>query len=414
MRRRSSSPCSCAPTRAVLLIAACSSPGTGPGPHYFTRTEEEGVPVSITGGGPRYEGEIFDYVEVCRLEQDESREETLLFQVFGYLMGDDGRIYVSDGGNGRIAVFDGEGRYLSSFGRKGQGPGEFGYPQLLEVRDGEVLTYDMQNRRAGRFRTDGTFGPLVGSSMTSRIHPLPDGDRVLIVPESEMQPGSPVLQRTHCLVVSAEGDTLAQVSTPWTDMGRMITTGNMGFTARRMYSTRSAVDYFPGGEGILAWDNSVPELRWYGLDGILARIHRLDWRPQPVPEEVKAGARRSYEYPLENLEREDMRPMYEARLKHFDIADIYPFWSGVVMDDAGYHWLQRAQDYARWEPDWELVHAFDVLSPQGEHLGRSSFPYYGGTLSRGHLIVSREDPESGETVYVVFRLDPVPEGLVYP
>ncbi len=401
----------------LLLSIACSGGDITPGAHRFTRSEEEGIPVSLSAGSPKYEGELFAYEEVGRLEQDESREETLLFRASQYLLGEDGWYYVSDTGNGRIAVFDEQGHFQRSMGRKGAGPGEFQYPQILDIRDGVIVTYDMQNRRAGRFRTDGTFlehiNPPISIMAARLIHPLADGRRVLLTSDSEGGPGDVTRMKTTCLVVSAEGDTLASVATPWTEMGRMMVVGNVGFSNRKMYSPQSAVDFRPG-IGILGWDNSRPELIWYDLDGQVARIHRLDWAPEPIGEAARAGMRRSREYPLENLEREEMRPMYEAQLKHLEIADVYPFWSSLMVDDAGYHWLRRALDYAAWEPDWTYNFSFEVLSPEGEYLGRTTFPIYSGNLSRGHLLTVQEDEVTGETAYIIYRLRPLPEGLIYP
>ncbi len=401
----------------LLALTACSEGEINPGAHHFTRTEEDGISVSLSAGGPKYEGEIFTYEEIGRLEQDESREEALLFQVREYRLGEDGCYYVCDMGNGRIAVFDEQGRYQRCFGRRGAGPGEFQYPQIIDIRDGMIVIFDSSNRRASRFLTDGTFLEHVGlpiSMMSARLlHPLADGRRVILTSDTEGGPGDIMRTNMTCLVVSAGDDTLASVATPWTEMGRMILIGNVGISTREMYSPQSRLEYRPG-IGILYWDNSRPELTWYDLSGRVARIHRFDWTAEPIGEAARAGMRRSREYPLENLEREDMRSMYEAQLKHLEIADVYPFWSDLRLDDAGYHWLRRSLDYATWEPDWSYNYSFEVISPEGEHLGRSTFPDNSGILSRGHLLTMQEDEVTGEIAYIIYRLQPLPAGFTYP
>ena len=129
----------------LLALASCSERGEEG--HRFQTLTQEGVPVAVTNLVPRYEEPLFWYEEMVRLEQDESRPETLLYQAYDYIMGDDGRYYVSDRGNGRVAVFDPDGRFLFGFGREGEGPGEFRYPGLLSVEEGVVTLYDSGNRR---------------------------------------------------------------------------------------------------------------------------------------------------------------------------------------------------------------------------------------------------------------------------
>jgi hypothetical protein len=401
----------------LLLFVACSGGDITPGAHRFTRSEEGGVPVSLSAGGPMYEGELFAYEEVGRLEQDESREETLLFRASQYLRGEDGCYYVCDTGNGRIAVFDEQGRYQRSIGRKGSGPGEFQSLQIVEIRDGVIATYDSRNRRAGRHRTDGTFleniSPPFNIMSARLVHPLADGRRVIMLSDIEGgAAGAMMRMKTDYLVVDAGGDTLAAVSTNWMDQGRMITIGHYGVTDRKVFAPQSGLEYRPG-TGFLAWDGSRPELTWYDLAGKVARILRLDWIPEPVSEAARAGLRRSYEYLVQHPLQEEMRPLHEYELKHLEIADVYPFWLRVRVDDYGYHWLHRQQDYAAWEPDWTIVYSYEVLSPEGEHLGRTTFPSP-GTISRGHLLTMQEDETTGEIAYIIYRLRPLPEGFVYP
>jgi len=169
-----------------LISSACSNDETTQ-IHSFQIIEEDGVPVAVTSGGPKYEGELFHYEEIVRLEQDESNEESILYRATQYLMGEDGNYYVNDRGNVRIAVFGTDGKYLRSFGRDGDGPGEFRFPRLLWIRDDNLAVFDSRNRRTSLFHVNGTFiqtfSQLKGGSMLE-LHPVKDGCMVIITSES--------------------------------------------------------------------------------------------------------------------------------------------------------------------------------------------------------------------------------------
>ena len=73
-------------------------------------------------------------------------------------VGEDGRIYVVDGGNQRIAVFDRRGGALFVIGQRGAGRGEFKDPVGIGTGpDGQVYVADKGNRRIQVFAADGKF-----------------------------------------------------------------------------------------------------------------------------------------------------------------------------------------------------------------------------------------------------------------
>ena len=85
----------------VCLFAACSG-RTG---HTFQTHLEEGVPIVETTGGPRYQDPLFTIEEVLRLEQDESRPETLYNNATGFMMGPEGNYFVLDRGTSTILKY---------------------------------------------------------------------------------------------------------------------------------------------------------------------------------------------------------------------------------------------------------------------------------------------------------------------
>ena len=60
----------------------------------------------------------------------------------GFVFGGDGKLYLMDSITSRIHVWDAEGKYLFSFGKKGEGPGEFTYPALIDIDERHLWVLD--------------------------------------------------------------------------------------------------------------------------------------------------------------------------------------------------------------------------------------------------------------------------------
>ena len=68
-----------------LLLIACTEHQIEV-PHSFRIYDENGIEIAETTGGPKYAGEIFEYLEVLRLNQDDSQEASLLARPYMYMM----------------------------------------------------------------------------------------------------------------------------------------------------------------------------------------------------------------------------------------------------------------------------------------------------------------------------------------
>lgn len=71
----------------------------------------------------------------------------------------DGKIYVCDQGDNCIKVFDYDGKFLFTIGRKGNGPGEFNYPQniALHPQNGDLYVSNWGNMKIQRFNNLGIY-----------------------------------------------------------------------------------------------------------------------------------------------------------------------------------------------------------------------------------------------------------------
>ena len=400
---------------AALYLTYCSSDREIR--HSFKVEEINGVLTAVNTGGPKYSEPLFEFEEVVRLEQDESREETLVFRAYRYYIGEDGYFYMNDGGNNRVAVFGPDGKYVRSIGREGSGPGEFRSVNIQWIRDGRLTVWDRRNLRTSLFRTDGTlldtFSPPQGMEIQG-LHPV--GERLVLIGRemASTQPGEERIDIPKAIVITVRGDTLSQVEAPPFSWGRMILLeeymiGVMGIT---YFGPRSDIVYHPE-KGILTCSSAEPELRWHDLDGKPGYIVRLGMEPEPVTSEERQAIERMLNREIMSAADNRQKAMAEARKKHAVIPATKSFWSIVTVDDLGYSWLGSHPDYTAPEEDMNQGF-YRVLSPEGEYLGDSTWPISAANVSRGHLLTYQEDEETGEVEYVVYRIVSAVPGLRYP
>ena len=212
---------------AISLFTACSSKVSPD--HAFRLYEEDGVMIAETTGGPRYSGELFEYEELFNLEQDESRDETLLSSARSARMDDEGYFFVPDGGNDRIAVFRPDGTYSHSFGREGEGPGEFRSVGLLGFIDDMIMVVDPRLLRTLLFHKDGSFIRSFGFPRVNMIDnvffntmsawPGPEGGSILLQQGMGQSESGPIIT-FRAAVLDAGGEVLTDLRTPQSALPR--------------------------------------------------------------------------------------------------------------------------------------------------------------------------------------------------
>ena len=405
-------------------LISCSSSGT-PGDrnrgHTFSTSIEDGVEVSVTSDVPKYTGQLFTFEEEVRLHQDEERPESLLNRAYNFTRGPDGRYYVPDTGDNRIVVFDGDGEYVFSFGREGEGPGEFRSLQGVEIVNDRIITFDTRLSRSAVFSTDGTLighyrlpgtGNMNRQHMVTGIRSLEDGrlvirSQVTDFDDREFRPLHIVIT-----VLSADGDTLGQVSgEPWS-FGKQIFVDGYGGMTTNFYGPQSFVSFHPG-IGIIKTHTIEPVLRWYDLQGNLLRIIRMEMEPEAVTEEERRGIDRYLQQQIDESDYEYWRAVQEEVRKQTLIPDVKSCWAGVSVDAFGYYWISRHIDYTSPDPFQEPTTRM-LLSPAGEYLCDVRLPMSNSWLSQGHILTRQEDEETGEIILLVYRMIPIPEGFIYP
>ncbi len=410
---------------AIAAVATACAPEQRAG-HAFEVRYEEGIPVAVTSGGPKYDGELFEYQEVLRLAPDPEQLDSYLVNPDPPVLDVAGNFYVNDPRNNQIVAFDTEGRFLHTIGREGEGPGDLDFPRNLQiVSDTLYVNSHIVSWRLTRFTTDGSLVDLTVQRVPTKmaiptLYQGPAG-QLLIQINNLPVVGNDWFLESRIVVLSSNKDTVAVIETPRIPFGSSRARDDQGtpYIPKMMPYVGYPTLGFKPEQGIFASSGMEPVLRFYDLIGALTRVIRIDM----APEEITAEERKAY---LDVLRSE----LYEARNRpnpsaftitrlEATIADPpFPqhkgYWRGVDIDDAGWIWLSMV------EPPLELqtepwAPRYRVLSPKGEYLGDSVWPLLvAGHVRNGRLLGIQEDPETGEKIPVIYRIVALQEGFIYP
>ncbi len=410
------------PSFLVLAIqAACSRSTEAPG-HSFQIREENGSLVAATSGGPKFEEELFAYEFLFELRGDE-REESLLFQPTGFLMDEEGFFYVADYGNDRIAVFDPRGGYERAIGREGEGPGEFQWVQIPEVRNGILTVIDPVQNRVSRFQTDGQLIEVIDLPPEDVISPvrgywvLPGGGHLLFRLDETILP---VTSGDVAAVVSmfgVGGDTLWTHRTPKVLVRENMEVQMMGVAlpvpTPILFGSAPRADYHPD-FGLMVSSGEGSEFYYLDIEGEVSRKVVLGLTPEAPTQEEKQTLLDAVQRKMEETDNPSRNALYEALLTRLeDLPEEKAFWKDVYIDDSGFVWLQIPDPMEFLSED--RTPRFRIVSPEGEYLGNTTAPTGSSwSPSHGHLLVQYNDPETDLRRLAVYSIRPMAEGLIYP
>jgi hypothetical protein len=403
----------------ALLMTSCGRPDEVIA-HQFAITHEDGVERAVTTGGPKYPTELFTYELILRIEPDETRPETLLDAPSTMLLGDDGHYYVCDNGNHRIAVFDTEGNYVRSFGRRGYGPGEFVWMDLLGLQGDTLTIFDSSQNRVSLMTTGGRLIRSVTLGVR-RVGPrkayLVGPDVILDIFATVEYRGVEDWRDMKCVIERADGDTVGVIEVPPIHVRMLIQAPVM--VGYPVYFTAFPNIGYAWDRGLFRYDPREPELRWYTVAGVLRRVFRIDL-PRVAP---SAEDRRFYEdlwdERITQAQETGDRSAKVVR-ENLVFGAYVPFWTTVLIDDRGYSWLGLPETSGKMEAAGGT--AFRLLSPEGEYLGDTCWPfvlpgssYLGYTrVGKGRLMVLEPDPETDVMIPTVYRLSSAVAGFRYP
>ncbi len=401
---------------SVLFLALTGCSGEQGLTHDFSVSMEAGVATALNNGVPKYEGALFRVEKAVTLKEDTERPESLMYQPGGIRMDAEGRFYVMDGGNHRIAVFGPTGEYERSMGREGQGPGEFSGNLLAlnDLIDDVLVIYNADLRRITLYRTDGTLLDMMQTPVTGQVvHYRPEQDLFIAIRITGTFEDEELWWGQRFTAANGEGVTIGTAETPlvfvkyfvpWPGM-----TKNDGGLEYMPFTHEPAMA-LNGDRGVVTTIGNVPEVYCYAFDGTLQRRIRIDFADAKVTPEYISSYQRDFDRWVGELETGEVR--YRQRQRDLMVfPDSRTIWRTIQVDDRGLIWLEvLEQDFERRARGGGYF--FDVLSPEGEYLGRTGLPVP-GVIIRGHLLGIVTDPESDAETHTVWRLVPVPVDFSY-
>ena len=136
-----------------LCLTACGSDSSPAGPATVVETIGDTTVVrtlsgSVWGGDARLVPEV-------SIGELDGPDEYLFGAVASLAVDDDRNVYVLDGQAHHVRAFDADGAHLATLGGKGEGPGEFAFPEAIAVLpDGRLLVRDPGNMRVQVFDLD--------------------------------------------------------------------------------------------------------------------------------------------------------------------------------------------------------------------------------------------------------------------
>ena len=418
--------------RGFILVLLCfstiacgSTPDTSAPGHTFEQWEEGGVVTALSSAVPKYEGELFTYEPWYILQEDE-REESLLVRPEPGTLDERGFLFVPDSSPSdwpsvsRIAVFDTSGIFQFAFGQPGQGPGDMRHPQINDIRDGVIETFDLVGQhRLTRYRIDGglidveTLPAPPPGWRTAFCRRLSDGRFLWILGRTTAGEGARSL-RYRAAAYSAQWDSL------WSADGEEVVEALRVefFWNETQGAIFSRIPFGPRSHfachdrfGLLLTTGEEPVLDIHGMDGRHRRRIRVDLPSEPVT----AADRTAFEVPtVEALETATGidRAWQKALLENLVYPEYKAYWGEdeggtIEIDDAGRIWV-RIPVFIESQEENEPPVLYRVFSPEGEYLGITRLPpgsRRGMTkLTRGCLVQVEEDRETGAKKVVVYRI----------
>lgn len=341
---------------------------------------------------------------------DESTDSShLVWSVADVAPLSDGRVAVLSSKEKKLFLFEPSGEFAGSIGREGRGPGEFGYPEHLQILPGDTLVvwdfmfgpiayFDPSGQLLRNWRID--VGALFAAvrkpnrGSPERVHlPLSDGSFLV---RRSLVPGEPV----PLGVLHREPIEFLRIDSAYNAhaLGRWEGRENIYLEASPIRSVP-----FPFEVHLAAGDKPLSlyisnsdqyEIHQFAGTGALSRIVRRT--PDPIP--IAASD-------IEEWKEDFERRNWEANWEPWDqaMAELPPPESrppivGLLVDSEGYLWVADRRD--RNGSEWS------VFDPTGRWLGTLEIPLWRPEWIGEDLILGiNEDPDIGVQVIEGYRLD---------
>jgi hypothetical protein len=347
-----------------------------------TITTENGVKVVKNPAEPLNGTFAFDLQEDLKIGGDPN-DAPSYFPKGGVLSVDGkGNLYMADFGNVRVQMFDKTGKFVRTIGRKGQGPGEFSFPnQVLFDAEGNTHVWDDLDFLV--FGKDGTFKrKIVWKTYLTQVILGADGS-IIGTTQPGFGPGGPKYTLVLLNPDGAIQRTIAEFRGEFSESQK--------FLVLHWYSSRIVLTPLSHDSFIYGFSN---EYKIFKSDagGRTTLVVTRDEKPQSITaseksETIKKGL---FLRTGPGARREDAALFPDHR----------PFFSAFLSDDAGRFYVIRAKSIQEKDAPTNV----DVFSKDGMYLYKMSFGSFPAAIKNGSLYEVREDKETGEYTIVRSRI----------
>ena len=384
----------------ILLLSGCADT-RAPAATGATRSDSAGIELVSSEWSP--DGPLWRHPAPAPLTvvgDNEQDARTILSDVRGGVILDDGTIVIADGQSSELRVHDAGGALVRTIGRTGEGPGEFRRIGALWRVGDTLAVYDARLRRVSLLDVDGTLLRSVtpalvpggdGAPVHAVLGMLADGAFLARYSRPVGQQAKPGLLASDDIIFrySPKGDsarTLATLPgqelhlTPSDRGGLLIAVAAFG---RNTFVEARGRHYWVGQTG-------TPEVRQHRDDGALERIIR--WRA-PTRTIEPAMIERFASEGVGTSTGEQRERMMRARREMVTHTTV-PAFSAMLVDDEERLWVRRYAAGDSTDGWW------DVFAPDGARLGVVPMPHDWRLLGSNerHVLVLTRDAMDRERV----------------
>ena len=317
----------------------------------------------------------------------------------------DGRIAVLSSGEKKLFLFEPSGEFAGSIGRAGRGPGEFGYPQHLQVLPGDTLVvWDFMFGAIAHFDPSGEllrdWRVDVGALMVSlqewsqrlpeRVRlPLRDGSFIVAVYHTPLGFMPDGIYRAPIELYVIDSAYNAHPLGRWEG-------------SEHVYPGRPRSVPFPheahvaaGGSPISVYigNSDDYEVHQFSETGVLRRVIRR--AAEPIP--ITTGDILRWKDDFERRNYEANWEPWDQAMAELPPREFRPAVAGLLVDSEGHLWVADRKERTRSE--------WSVFDATGRWLGTVELPLHRVEWIGEDLILGvTEDPDTGVEVVEGYRL----------
>ena len=367
---------------AIFLASIVAAAQTAKPIWKGTITTENGVKIVKNPAEPLFGTFAFELEEDLKIGGDPNDTQSYFPQGGTLSVDSSGNFYVVDFGCARVAMFDKLGKFVRAVGRKGQGPGEFSFPdQVLFDADGNAYIWDDLSFLI--FGKDGTFKRrIVSKTHLTQVILGSDGS-IIGTTQPGLGPGGPKYALVLLNPDGALQRTIAEFRGEFSE--------SQNFLVWHWYTSRIMLGPLSNDSFIYGFSNEYKIFK-SDVGGRTSLVVTRDEKPQSITASEKSETRKKGLFFRigPGSRREDAAIFPDHR----------PFFSRFFNDDKGRLYVVKAGSILEKTAPKEV----DVFSQDGIYLYKMTWPTFPSAIKNGSLYEVREDKETGEYTIVRSRI----------